>query len=497
MALISKIKEFKPNYIIHHIKRHYFQIPAHRFVNQTTSQRLPANYFLTNTPTIRTIFKSNEDLFNFRVRFFAAPVQIKKKEEAINPSRPRLNDEIKVDVIRLVDGDEHTILSRHEALDHAKQLKLDLVEVDRNAKPPVCKIMDYNREKYKKQVKEKERAKIKSAGSLKRGDCKEVRFSAKTELKDLKMKADAVKRLMERGYRVKCSATGSEDQDLVGLLTQLATMIEDVVFVESGPKMGKDQAYLIVRHIKFGPSKKGGKKSSKDNTSATPEIRNAATASSDNHADLGEESDYEESGSSQDKPMFDREVAGSATHTSASRFSPTKTPNFTDPNVQPVSQESENRYARNAANSASAVRNPMRLPTNGSPPQPHPQFRASVPPPRVPQQNRGEVSPPKNFRLPSDEIQNQSSQPNSNFSGSIRHHQPPSNASNVRTHPPGFGTFSSTKLDANNPSSPFPSNVTRSPIPTKVADSSNSSTSKADAPQNPESTEKKFGIFSK
>ncbi|XP_057966435.1 translation initiation factor IF3-1, mitochondrial [Malania oleifera] len=105
---------------------------------------------------------------------------------------------------------------------------------------------------------------MQSESTVRKGDSKEVRFSGKTDLKDLQIKADMIKRLMERRYRVKCTAVGTEDQDLGELLSRLAALIEDVSFVESGPWVEKKQAYMVVRHIKFGPSKKGaGKKASK------------------------------------------------------------------------------------------------------------------------------------------------------------------------------------------------------------------------------------------
>jgi len=57
---------------------------------------------------------------------------------------------------------------------------MDLVEVDRKSDPPVCKIMDFHKEKYKKETKEKERLKTKSAIVLRGGENKEVRFKGKT-----------------------------------------------------------------------------------------------------------------------------------------------------------------------------------------------------------------------------------------------------------------------------------------------------------------------------
>ncbi|KAI4985692.1 hypothetical protein ZWY2020_018322 [Hordeum vulgare] len=69
----------------------------------------------------------------------------------------------------------HSVVPRHEALQIAARMGLDLVEVHRKTDPPVCKIMDFHKEKYNKDVKEKERLKTKSAIVLRGGDNKEVR----------------------------------------------------------------------------------------------------------------------------------------------------------------------------------------------------------------------------------------------------------------------------------------------------------------------------------
>ncbi|XP_062081565.1 translation initiation factor IF3-1, mitochondrial-like [Humulus lupulus] len=220
-------------------------------LSHTKSCLTPNSYSITihNTPTE---FCSN-------VRFFAAPVQFQAKpsKEDSKASGPRINEKITAQVIRLVMDNEHTVVSRDEALDRARKLNLDLVEVQGTANPPVCKIMDFHKEKYVKQVRVKDRVKSKGEAALKTASAKEVRFSGKIEQKDLQMKADTVKRLMESGYRVKCHAKGSGDQDVLGILSRLSALIEDVTVVESGPLMGKDGAYVIVRHVKFGLPKKG------------------------------------------------------------------------------------------------------------------------------------------------------------------------------------------------------------------------------------------------
>ncbi|XP_037453416.1 translation initiation factor IF3-1, mitochondrial-like [Triticum dicoccoides] len=185
----------------------------------------------------------------------------------------------------------HDVVPRHEALQMAARMGLDLVEVDRKADPPVCKIMDFHKEKYIKDAKDKERQKAKSAITLRCGDIKEVRFKAKTEIKDMKVKADAITRLMERGYRVKCMAmpAGNEAEDLGGPLSRLLGLIQDVCTVESGPHLDSKHAYVIVRHVKFA-TKKGGKKASQaieDASKGTP--RTATSESPATSADSGDE----------------------------------------------------------------------------------------------------------------------------------------------------------------------------------------------------------------
>ncbi|PKA62556.1 Translation initiation factor IF-3, chloroplastic [Apostasia shenzhenica] len=202
------------------------------------------------------------------VRSFAAPVHVKPKPKAKEKSGPRMNGAITDTHVRLVFEDGHRIVSREDALATARRLDLDLVEVQRKDEktgdPSVCKLMNYHKEKYKQDVKQKERTKAKSATVLRGGESKEVRFKAKTELKDLKTKAESVKRLMERGYRVQCIAmpTGNGDEDLGGLLLSLLSLIEDVSVIESGPHIDERKAYVIVKHVKFS-SKKSGKKISK------------------------------------------------------------------------------------------------------------------------------------------------------------------------------------------------------------------------------------------
>ncbi|CAN6357226.1 unnamed protein product [Urochloa humidicola] len=219
-------------------------------------------------------------------RHFAAPpgTQANRKgggkDDDDDKAGLRINNAITAPFVRLVTDDGHTVVPRHEALQRASRMDMDLVEVDRKSKPPVCKIMDFHKEKYKKETKAKEQLKTKSAIVLRGGENKEVRFKGKTELKDLMVKANAITKLMERGYRVKCMAmpSGNEGEDLGAPLSRLLGLIQDVSIVESGPHLDSKHAYVIVRHVRF-VTKKGGKKASKAMEDVGKGTRSAAPES--------------------------------------------------------------------------------------------------------------------------------------------------------------------------------------------------------------------------
>ncbi|KAJ0254393.1 hypothetical protein HA466_0108890 [Hirschfeldia incana] len=197
------------------------------------------------------------------VRLFATSAQTRRQEEDVESDGPRLNEKITADTVRLVSAEGHCIVSLKEALRRAKELKHDLVEVQRDANPPVCKIADYAHEKYKKAQVGKERAKAKRAEVTIRPEVKEIRFTPKIDAKDLQFKANQAKKLMESGYRVKCHAVPDKDkkkelepEKLLELLSRFTCYIEDAL-VEFGPEADKCNAVVVVRHAKFGPPKKG------------------------------------------------------------------------------------------------------------------------------------------------------------------------------------------------------------------------------------------------
>ncbi len=99
-----------------------------------------------------------------------------------------------------VGGEQLGVVSRDKALDLAFERNLDLVKVAPNAKPPVCRIMDYGKYKYEQAKKEKEARRNQKTISV-----KEVRLSPNIEEHDLNVKARQATRFLEDGDKVKVS----------------------------------------------------------------------------------------------------------------------------------------------------------------------------------------------------------------------------------------------------------------------------------------------------
>ncbi|MCL4116797.1 UNVERIFIED_CONTAM: hypothetical protein GTU68_052364, partial [Idotea baltica] len=112
----------------------------------------------------------------------------------------RINENIRIPKIRLVGDnlDDVKIYDTYKAKKWADELGLDLVEISPNAKPPVCKIIDYKRFLYNKKKKEKE-IKAKTAKTV----IKEIRFGPNTDDHDFDFKVKHAMKFLEDGAKVK------------------------------------------------------------------------------------------------------------------------------------------------------------------------------------------------------------------------------------------------------------------------------------------------------
>jgi len=114
----------------------------------------------------------------------------------------RINEEIRDKELRVIDenGEMIGIMSRDEALRLAEEKKLDLVNISPNAKPPVCKILDYGKYRYELQKREKEAKKKQKTMTV-----KEIRLSTFIEDHDIQVKAKTACKFLQDGDKVKVS----------------------------------------------------------------------------------------------------------------------------------------------------------------------------------------------------------------------------------------------------------------------------------------------------
>jgi translation initiation factor IF-3 len=87
-----------------------------------------------------------------------------------------------------------------EAIRLASTRGFDLVEISPNAKPPVCKIIDYGKYNYERQKKEKAQKKSQSVMTV-----KEIRFNANTDTHDIEFKTRHLKQFLMEGHKVKAT----------------------------------------------------------------------------------------------------------------------------------------------------------------------------------------------------------------------------------------------------------------------------------------------------
>ena len=111
-----------------------------------------------------------------------------------------LNDEIRASEVRCVgdDGTAYGVISRDEALDIANKMGLDLVLIAADAKPPVCKIMDYGKFRYQQEKKQKEAKKKQKVIEI-----KEIKLSAKIAQNDISYKIKHAQEFLSEGKYVK------------------------------------------------------------------------------------------------------------------------------------------------------------------------------------------------------------------------------------------------------------------------------------------------------
>ena len=150
-----------------------------------------------------------------------------------------INEQIRDKEVRLIgaDGEQLGIVSSKEAQKIADDAGLDLVKIAPNAKPPVCKVIDYGKYRYELARKEKDAKKKQKTVEL-----KEIRLSPNIDTNDLNTKMNAAKKFLAKGNKVKITLRfrGREMAHMnqsKHILDEIAENLADVAVVEKAPKI--------------------------------------------------------------------------------------------------------------------------------------------------------------------------------------------------------------------------------------------------------------------
>ncbi len=160
----------------------------------------------------------------------------------------RKNGEIRVPRVRVIgsDGEMIGVLSRDEALRMAEDEGLDLVEIQPNADPPVCKVMDFGKFRFEQQKKASEAKK-----KQKQVEIKELKFRPVTDDGDYQIKLRNMRRFLAEGDRVKVvvrfrGREMSHTELGLAMTRRIEEELKDEAVIEQRPKMEGRQMIMMI-----------------------------------------------------------------------------------------------------------------------------------------------------------------------------------------------------------------------------------------------------------
>jgi len=160
----------------------------------------------------------------------------------------RINERIRVPEVRLIDdnGDQVGIMRTQDALARAQEKDLDLVEVAPEAKPPVCRILDYSKYKYEQVQKQKAARKHQQQINI-----REIKFRPKIAQHDYDTKKGHVERFLNARDKVKVTImfrgremAHPERGEMI--LNRLAEDLGDLAIIEQRPQQdGRNMTMML------------------------------------------------------------------------------------------------------------------------------------------------------------------------------------------------------------------------------------------------------------
>lgn len=159
-----------------------------------------------------------------------------------------INEQIRDKEVRVVSesGEQLGIMSSKEAMKLAREAELDLVKIAPNAKPPVCKIIDYGKYRYEMARKEKEAKKKQKVVEV-----KEIRLSPNIDTNDINTKMNNARKFLEKGDKVKVTLRfrGREMSHMSEsryILDDFAEGLKEVAVVDKPAKLEGKSLSLIL-----------------------------------------------------------------------------------------------------------------------------------------------------------------------------------------------------------------------------------------------------------
>ena len=169
---------------------------------------------------------------------------------ANNKNGQLINEEIKAKTVLVIgpNGEQVGVKAIQDALTLANYAGLDLVLLNPNSEPPVCKVMDYNKYRYEKQKQQKEALKKQRANA---SELKEFRLSPVIDVGDFETKLKQVTKYLEKGDKIKLSIRFKGRQMAhteLGkeVLEKFAQRLEDISTIEQQAKLdGRSMTMLL------------------------------------------------------------------------------------------------------------------------------------------------------------------------------------------------------------------------------------------------------------
>jgi translation initiation factor IF-3 len=164
----------------------------------------------------------------------------------------RINEAIRSEFVRLIDaeGENRGEMRLAQAQEIATAANLDLVEVAPDARPPVCRIMDYGKWRYEQEQKAKQARKHQSTITI-----KEIKFRPKIDPHDYATKKGHVERFLKARDKVKVTIM-FRGRELLhpergeAILLRLANEVKDLALIESRPNLDGRNMVMMLAPLK-------------------------------------------------------------------------------------------------------------------------------------------------------------------------------------------------------------------------------------------------------